>query len=76
MPEIDDSEDDFETDALDWCPYCEQFNCICVNFDDDDYDASDDEETRYLDKRLSDREDFHSDESIGPIDYEPYYPEY
>jgi len=61
---------------LEWCPYCEQIKCICVNFDDDDFDDTDEEETHYLDKRLSDREDFHSDESVGPIDIEPYYPEY
>jgi hypothetical protein len=57
-------------EELEVCPYCGRFECVCDTADDT-------EEDRYLDKRLTDREDFHSDDARFPsFNDEPYYPDY
>ena len=77
MPELDAQgffEDDDEVEELTACPTCGFINnCNCSGeFADED----DTEEDRYIDKRLSDREDFHSDDSrFDSFDIERDYPD-
>ncbi len=71
---LDNAQDD--TNEIEQCPDCGRLQCICdTEFVGYTIELNDEAE-RYLDKRLSDREDFHSDDSRFDIFDEPDYPEY